>query len=144
MKKLISIAILLWISFFGLNAQNSLTVELTGFGKPAGKLYIALYDSNVPFLSDKAISGKIVSVSAERVSINFDDLKNGEYAIAIYHDENDNGKLDLGDYGIPAEKYGFSNNIDPVKLQRPPVFSECKFTVNGNVEEYIQLMSAIK
>jgi uncharacterized protein (DUF2141 family) len=41
--------------------------------------------------------------------------KPGVYAIAIYHDENANGKFDRGGIiGLPLEGYGFSNN--------PPTF----------------------
>jgi uncharacterized protein (DUF2141 family) len=28
----------------------------------------------------------------------------------VFHDENDNGVLDKGAFGIPTEGYGFSNN----------------------------------
>ncbi len=31
-------------------------------------------------------------------------------AIAAYHDENENGQLDLNPVGFPVERYGFSNN----------------------------------
>ena len=33
----------------------------------------------------------------------------GKYAIAIYHDKNDNDEFDTF-FGLPAEKYGFSKN----------------------------------
>lgn len=34
----------------------------------------------------------------------------GSYTIALYHDENDNKKLDRNFIGIPREGFGFSNN----------------------------------
>jgi len=34
----------------------------------------------------------------------------GAYAIAVFHDENANKRLDRGFLGIPSEGYGFSNN----------------------------------
>lgn len=144
MKKLISIIILVWLALAGLNAQSSLSVEVTGIEETNGKLYVAIYNSEVPFLSDKAINGKIVPVVGKTINMTFDELENGEYAIVMYHDENNNGTLDLGEYGIPAEKYGFSNNIDPAIVKRPPVFTECKFEVNGDTKTQIKLVSAHK
>jgi uncharacterized protein (DUF2141 family) len=38
-------------------------------------------------------------------------LKPGSYAIAAFHDENNNKKIDKAFTGIPTEKYGFSNNV---------------------------------
>tara|TARA_R110002050_G_scaffold80106_3_gene171445 strand:+ start:16483 stop:16791 length:309 start_codon:yes stop_codon:yes gene_type:complete len=38
-------------------------------------------------------------------------LKPGAYAVAAFHDENSNDKIDKAFTGIPTEKYGFSNNV---------------------------------
>lgn len=42
--------------------------------------------------------------------VKFDNLPPGDYAITLYYDENDNGKLDTGMFRIPREKAAFSNN----------------------------------
>ena len=34
----------------------------------------------------------------------------GNYAITLFHDENNNMELDTNFLGIPKEPYGFSNN----------------------------------
>ncbi|MCP1335524.1 DUF2141 domain-containing protein [Hyphomicrobiales bacterium FT118] len=39
-------------------------------------------------------------------------LPPGEYAVIVFHDENDNGLLDTGIFGVPVEGYGFSNNAE--------------------------------
>ena len=56
-------------------------------------------------------------------------LPNGEWAVAITQDMNNNDKLDKNFVGIPTEPFAFSNNVRP-KLA-PPDFNECKFTVSG-------------
>ncbi|UOG74530.1 DUF2141 domain-containing protein [Hymenobacter tibetensis] len=56
-------------------------------------------------------------------------LPNGEWAVAITQDTNNNDKLDKNFVGIPTEPYAFSNNVRP-KLAAPD-FNECKFVVNG-------------
>jgi len=59
------------------------------------------------------------------IEVTIENIPPGEYAISIFHDENDNGKLDTNFIGIPKEPYGFSNN--PVIKLRPPTFMEAKF-----------------
>jgi uncharacterized protein (DUF2141 family) len=40
----------------------------------------------------------------------FHEVAPGAYMISAVHDENDNGKLDKGLFGMPKEGYGVSNN----------------------------------
>lgn len=53
----------------------------------------------------------------------------GTYAIAFAHDENDNGRVDQGLFGIPLEGYGFSNDAHPVLSA--PAFTACRFAYAG-------------
>ena len=67
------------------------------------------------------------------MKVDFDNLPDGEYAIALFHDINGNGKLDMkmnNLIGLPAEKYGFSNNAIPI--MGAPDFETCKFELKGN------------
>ncbi|QDA59503.1 DUF2141 domain-containing protein [Hymenobacter jejuensis] len=57
------------------------------------------------------------------------ELTNGEWAVALTQDLNDNDLVDKNMLGIPTEPYAFSNNIRP-KFSAP-AFDECKFTVSG-------------
>ncbi|WP_052695484.1 DUF2141 domain-containing protein [Hymenobacter sp. AT01-02] len=57
------------------------------------------------------------------------DLPNGEWAVAITQDTNNNDKLDKNMVGIPTEPFAFSNNVRP-RLS-PPDFEDCKFVVSG-------------
>ncbi|UOQ73568.1 DUF2141 domain-containing protein [Hymenobacter cellulosilyticus] len=60
------------------------------------------------------------------------DLPNGEWAVALTQDMNDNDLVDKNFMGIPTEPYAFSNNVRP-KLAAPD-FDECKFVVNGTTK----------
>ncbi len=144
MKKIILTIVFAITAMVAMNAQNKITVNVTGITNPTGDLYIALYDAESPFLSIKAIDGKIVSIDAKTMNVTFDVPKDGYYALAIFQDENKNGKLDLGEMGIPMEKYGFSNDIDPARLKRQPEFDECKFEVKGDTQTTVKMTSAIK
>ena len=68
-----------------------------------------------------------------KLEIELTDLKYGEYAFAIYHDENNNGKIDKNMIGIPTEPYAFSNNYKPTI--KAPSFDNCKFTYSKESHE---------
>jgi uncharacterized protein (DUF2141 family) len=51
----------------------------------------------------------------------------GRYGIQASHDENGNGKVDRGVFGIPKEGVGFSNDA-PIRLS-PPKWSDAVFAV---------------
>ena len=60
-------------------------------------------------------------------------LKPGFYALAVFHDENLNDNFDQGIFGIPLEKYGFSN--DASGFFSAPDFDDAKFQVRGQKTE---------
>lgn len=53
----------------------------------------------------------------------------GAYGLALYHDENANGKIDRNGLGIPKEGFGFSNN--PRIFLSAPSFAKVRFVVSG-------------
>jgi len=53
--------------------------------------------------------------------------RTGVYALALYHDENGDGKFDRTGLGLPAEGYGFSNN--PATLAGLPAFRSVRLNV---------------
>jgi uncharacterized protein (DUF2141 family) len=57
--------------------------------------------------------------------------KKWQYAVVVYHDENDNHKFDRNWIGLPTEGFGFSNN--PTLFLAPPSFEESAFEINGDL-----------
>ncbi len=53
------------------------------------------------------------------------DVPTGEYALLVFHDENDNEQLDVNFIGIPREPIGFSNEYRP---RGAPTFRNARFT----------------
>ena len=51
----------------------------------------------------------------------------GVYAIALYHDENGNGKIDRSGIGLPTEGFGFTNN--PATIMSLPSFSSVRLNI---------------
>lgn len=110
-------------------AQNKLTIVVDGIEEIKGKLFVALFNSPSTFLK-KGYKGKIVDIESNVIEVEFTDLPTGEYAISLYQDENENGKLDTGLFGIPTEKYAFSNSAEG--FMGAPSFKSCKFNLDGN------------
>jgi uncharacterized protein (DUF2141 family) len=78
-----------------------------------------------------------VTVPAGQPIPEFTDLPSGDYAVALFHDENGNRKLDRL-AGIPTEGVGFSNN--PRLMFGPPRFTQARFTLtNKPVDERVRL-----
>jgi uncharacterized protein (DUF2141 family) len=116
-----------------LQAQNRLTVVIDGIEEVKGHLMIGVYDKE-----GASINGKMEKVEGETVTVVFDVMAPGEYAVAVYQDENDNRKLDTGAFGIPKEKYGFSNNAKA--KMGPPPFKERLFKIEEDTEITITLL----
>lgn len=134
MKKTLLISLIILLQVIKANAQEEtykLTVNVSGMETNEGKLFIALYTSEDNFLknSDKTRGTRVIVKNKKAVAY-FKDLKKGEYAISLFHDTNNNNKMDTKIFGIPKEPYGFSNNAKG--FMGPPKFEDAKFSVNSN------------
>jgi uncharacterized protein (DUF2141 family) len=110
--------------------NHRLVVTVTGLHPLKGDLYISLHQRPEYFqLADSALMKTIIRVDKETETVTFDKLTEGRYAIAIYHDENLNAKLDANEMGIPREGYGFSNNP---KVPGRPKFEQAAFDLSRN------------
>lgn len=122
------------------NAQGSrVTITVTGLNNSKGKIVAALYNSEVGFpTSAKSVFKRLSSVIKDARSVLlFENIPDGVYAVAFFHDRNDNGKLDTNFMGIPTEGTGASNNAEG--FLGPPKFKDAKFTVRGNFEQEIKI-----
>lgn len=79
--------------------------------------------------SDPA-SINLVLPAAETLTLNFDNITPGRYAIALLHDENNNGKADRALMMMPTEGFGFSR--DAKVRMGPPKFEDAAFDVVGD------------
>ncbi len=74
-------------------------------------------------------SHRTVVPAGETVSFTFTDVEPGSYAIALLHDENDNGKADRALGMMPKEGFGFSR--DAKVRMGPPKFDDAVFEFDG-------------
>jgi uncharacterized protein (DUF2141 family) len=114
---------------FGLSsAAQAAEIDLlvSGVVRAQGQVLVALYDSADSYRKTALTQSKQAATLGE-MRFQFRDLPVGDYAIALFHDENDNGKLDTNLMGMPKEPFAFS--VFKGTLMGPPGWAAVKFTV---------------
>lgn len=111
--------------------QANLTVEMRGLRSDHGKVVLALFNSRAGFPEKVRVALRRASVGVKggRARIVLRDVPPGTYAVAVFHDENGNGKLDTTWTGRPKEGVGMSN--DARGHRGPPKFEDASFKLHG-------------
>jgi uncharacterized protein (DUF2141 family) len=103
---------------------------IDGLHSANGNVFIGLYASPNKFLNGNQTDAvRKVRASTGPITVAFDNLPPGTYAIGAYHDENANDHLDTGPLGLPVEGYALSNGVRAVISK--PTFQQAAFTVGG-------------
>ena len=110
---------------------NVLHVHIAGMRSDQGNVMCALYASPDGFPKDgkKARAQASSSISNRQAECDFPGIAPGTYAVAVFHDENSNGRLDSNFMGIPREGVGASN--DAKTRFGPPKFEDAAFSYPG-------------
>jgi uncharacterized protein (DUF2141 family) len=138
-KKIILITVFALISTITF-AQNKYSVSVTvkGIQKREGKIMASISNDMESFPQSGGIKSVIAEVSKEgEISLKFEGMLEGKYAIVLYQDLNGNNQLDMNGQ-MPAEPFGFSN---VTMLMGPPNFLQCAFDLKENKTIDISLMS---
>lgn len=125
-------ALALLLLFAGRAEAARITVTIDGLHSDKGDVYVALFSKPTEF-PDGDYSDQHVKISAGTgpLTVVFDHLKPGAYAVGAYHDENANGKFDTNFIGYPVEGYALSNGVRAIVSR--PRFVDCSFSVGeGN------------
>jgi len=123
---------------FGLMSAASahrLTVEIDGARSNDGQVAAALYDQAGSWLKTARAGQR--TAAASHVTLVFDDLPDGRYAVSAMHDENASQSLDSNPFGMPTEPYGFSR--DARGRMGPPSFDDAVIELQGDTTVHIQL-----
>lgn len=125
-----ALAIAVSLATVGPAAAADLTVRLHGIRAQTGLVKIAVVGSQDAWDGKAApVQADGAPVQGEDATFSFKELKPGEYAVMITHDENGNDKMDTNVMGMPLEGYGFSNNP---QVMRKPTWDEARFTVSDS------------
>ncbi len=117
MNKTIKLMITMAALFVAMTFPVDISFEFNNLEKVSGKIYLSvindpeIWNMKTQEPPEKGIEFKAaVMVGSKNMNIIISGLKPGIYAAQIFHDLNENGKLDTNALGIPKEPYGFSNN----------------------------------
>ena len=131
-KTLLAICMMFLSCALAAEESHKLAVNLAQIKNDKGNLFVELYSDPTTFRkSAKAL--KIIKVPAATgaLTVTFDNLGTGTYAVLAYHDEDGNNTMNKRFGMIPTEGYGLSNNP---KVMGPPAFKDSQFEVSADTE----------
>jgi uncharacterized protein (DUF2141 family) len=114
------------------DASKGIRIKVTGFRNNNGRVGCSLWPGPDGFPRDdshilKHVWAPIQNANGECVFSGA--FPAGDYAVTLFHDEDNSGKFKTNLIGYPLEGYGFSNNVVPVFSA--PTFDQCKFHYDG-------------
>src|SRR5688572_4699471 len=113
-------------------AQTKLQVTVTNIKGQKGNIIVGIFDSDENFLK-KPIDGKMEKATGDSITVVFENLKPGKYAVSVLHDANKNKDLDRNKLGIPKEGFGFSNNV--LGAMGPPSFNRAQIDLSSEQKD---------
>lgn len=110
---------------------GSVIVTVTDLRNAKGVVRACLTDEagNFPKCNGEKHVRRAVAAAATEITLRFENIRPGRYAIALIHDENDNDRMDRAMLMMPKEGYGFSR--DAKVVLGPPKFSAAAFEVGS-------------
>lgn len=119
--------------------EVKLFLEIKGIDQVQGKIMVAVYSNSENFpKANKSFKNYAFTVDSKTMTLTLDGLKAGKpLAIAVYHDVNSNEKLDENMFGMPTEKYGFSNNAR--EMFSAPSFESAKIIASDSKKTSIEI-----
>ena len=115
------------------SGPSTIIVKVAGLHSAKGQVKIAVFNSPESWLGEHPAYSSTVAVDGQSVMWKLSGVPYGEYGLAVFHDENMNGKLDKNFLGIPQEAYGFSNNMRVVL--GPPKWEKSKVIVKASTTD---------
>ncbi|MCS7019265.1 MAG: DUF2141 domain-containing protein [Cytophagales bacterium] len=121
--------------------SGKIIIEVNELRNTSGKVLAALYKDEKAFMKDEkqAVATAQGIISGDRTARITFQVPYGEYAFALLHDENNNGKMDTNLLGIPKEGYAASNNAK--NAMGAPRYVDAKFTLDkAEIRQQIQMI----
>jgi len=113
---------------------GTITITFTNIEVGKGLLRTAVYGENRFLKRDGELYDYKEKATSTSMTVTFEDIPYGTYAIAAYQDENEDAKLSKNAIGLPNEAYGFSKKL-PSKW-RVPKFDDVSFELNSSTKAF--------
>jgi uncharacterized protein (DUF2141 family) len=109
---------------------NKLAVSVTGLRSDTGVVRCGLYaDANAFPQPGREFRGAVARINGQQATCVFTNISAGTYAVAAFHAEQNETRMEYGMFGRPKQGYGFSGN--PSSSFGPPAFSAAAFDYRG-------------
>ncbi|WP_422105164.1 DUF2141 domain-containing protein [Winogradskyella sp.] len=134
MKNLVLTLALALTTLIGFSQDEGVTITVTidNVTSDEGKVLMSLHTSET-FMKGNGVMDAETEIKDGKVTIKFENVLPGEYAILAMHDANDNKRMDFQENGMPKESFGISNNV---MAMGPPQYDDAKFKVEGEDLEF--------
>jgi uncharacterized protein (DUF2141 family) len=132
MKEYFVATIFLLIPFCPLLAQGKVIAVIENLKNDKGVCRVCLFNNANAFIgeSGKPYKCVITAINNKKSVAVIENVTPGNYALFVFHDANNNNKIDKNFLGMPKEGYGASKNILP--FAAAPRYEENTFTVANN------------
>lgn len=127
----IRVAIIVFMAYlvaFSVNAQSmDLIIHARGFKNDTGIAIAKLFmpGDNVRKHGHLEVTSTIHDGNAEMI---FPAMPAGDYAVVVFHDDNNNHEIDHNWIGLPSEGLGFSNGFKLGLTSGLPTFEKLRFS----------------
>ena len=118
-------------------AQGKVVVTISNVKNDKGVCRTCLFNNAAAFQGEAGdpLQCLAITVKDKTAQGTFENVPAGKYAVMVFHDENNNNKMDKNFLGIPKEGYGASKNKLP--FASAPTFNDNMFMLKdgatGNV-----------
>ena len=111
-------------------STGKIVVLVTGLKSNTGKVMLAVFTNadDFPTKFENAYRKVVGTILNNSSTVVMENVPYGTYGIVIFHDENNNDKLDTNFIGIPKEGMGASR--DAKGSMGPPKYEDAKFVVS--------------
>ena len=128
--KTLGLLIGLLLTNFIASAQNpdkgiTITVNIENVMNDKGMLLASLHNSET-FMKGEGLKYVAVASKVGELTLTFENVAPGEYAIMLLHDENNNQRMDFETNGMHKEPYATTGDME---LYGPPTYNGAKFAV---------------
>jgi len=133
MKKL-ALVLALTLIGFKIQAQEAsgatITLTVENVLSDNGTILAGLHTTDT-FMKGLGVINTMAQAKAGEVTLIFENVISGTYAIMVMHDANDNKQMDM-ENGMPKENYALSGELG----YGPPSFEAAKFVVTNQDQEF--------
>ncbi|NKB77634.1 MAG: DUF2141 domain-containing protein [Gammaproteobacteria bacterium] len=134
LKRSTTVAVGALCSVLALSSQSAFSGELCisigDIKSNEGTMMVAIVDNETSFKESKpSVASMLLPTHSEAISACVKSLVDGEYAIRVMQDLNNNGEMDTNLVGMPNEPWGTSNNA--TGSFGPPAWEDAKFELSA-------------